>query len=376
MTVDADIGRRPARVSVQRFSLPLSSPLGTAAGTIDERTGLLVAVEAGGATGVGEATPLAGWTESVDECRTALQTAADRAAEDGLAAALEAVAARETPAARHGLSQALLDCRARDDGVTLAASLRSSVGLESDPPSSVPANATVGDGTVAETVAAARSEVAAGFECLKLKVGARDPAGDRERLRAVRSAVGEDVALRADANGAWDRETAAELVAFLGTELAAAYVEQPLPAGDVAGHAALRGVGAPVALDESVRAVGVDAVLSAGAADVVVCKPMALGGIDLALEAAVRAREAGVTPVVTTTVDAAVARAGAVHLAAAIPDVPPCGLATGPLLAGDLLADPVPVVEGAVALPAGPGLGDAVEPLRAGGDGAGETGPE
>jgi L-alanine-DL-glutamate epimerase-like enolase superfamily enzyme len=119
-----------------------------------------------------------------------------------------------------------------------------------------------------------------------------------------------------------------------------------------------------VALDESVREAGVDAVVSADAADVVVCKPMVLGGLDVALEAAVRAREAGVTPVVTTTVDAAVARAGAVHLAAAVPKVPPCGLATAGLLAADLLADPVPVDRGRVPLPAGAGLGDALEPVR------------
>jgi len=144
-----------------------------------------------------------------------------------------------------------------------------------------------------------------------VKVGARGLDADIERLRAVRRAVGGDVSLRADANGAWDRETAREAVERLAP-LDLAYLEQPLPADDLDGAAALRTVGercryrhrprspVPIALDESLATRGLDAVLDADAADAVVLKPMALGGPDRALAAARRAREAGVEPVVTT----------------------------------------------------------------------------
>jgi len=86
----------------------------------------------------------------------------------------------------------------------------------------------------------------------------------------------------------------------------------------------------PIALDESLATRGLDAVLDADAADAVVLKPMALGGPDRALAAARRAREAGVEPVVTTTIDAVVARTAAVHVAAAIPDVSPAGSPPAP----------------------------------------------
>ena len=65
----------------------------------------------------------------------------------------------------------------------------------------------------------------------------------------------------------------------------------------------------------------------------------------------------------TTTVDAVVARVGAVHVAAAIPDVPACGLATGSMLASDLAPDPAPVADGSVSVPEGPGLGAGLDPL-------------
>ncbi|TKX86944.1 o-succinylbenzoate synthase, partial [Halorubrum sp. SS5] len=252
-----------------------------------------------------------------------------------------------------------------------AAHLTDALGVGAAPADAVPVNATVGDGSPAETAADARRAVEAGFDCLKVKVGARDVDADVERVRAVREAVGDAVALRADANGAWDRETASRALDALAP-FDLAYVEQPLPADDLDGLAALRrgdpadgGDGVPIAADESVAARGIDAVLDAGAADAVVLKPMALGGPDRALAAALRARESGVDPVVTTTIDAVVARTAAVHVAAAVPDVSPCGLATASLLDDDLAPDPCPVEGGRIAVPTGPGLaGGAFDDLR------------
>jgi L-alanine-DL-glutamate epimerase-like enolase superfamily enzyme len=195
-----------------------------------------------------------------------------------------------------------------------------------------------------------------------VKVGARDADADAERLRAARDAA-PDAELRADANGAWDRETAAAMF-DVAAELDVRYVEQPLPADDLSGHAALRGRAVGVAVDETLSDHSVQAVLDAGAADVLVLKPMALGGPDLTLSAARTAREAGVDAVVTTTIDGVVARLGALHVASAIPDVPACGLATGSLLTEDLAPDPAPVRDGRMPVPDGPGLaGDALDPL-------------
>ncbi|WP_129115863.1 mandelate racemase/muconate lactonizing enzyme family protein [Halegenticoccus tardaugens] len=358
---------------LREFSVRLKRPLGTATGEIADRRGFLVGVEIGGQRGVGEATPLPGWTESFEACRAALDRldhldrlghfdrsdSLDRFDSLGRLGRLDRL--DRAPAARHGLSLAVLDAAARAEGVPLASVLSaddSDDGPVGDrtPPTSVPVNATVGDGSVAETVAAAEDALSEGYDCLKVKVGARDLGADLDRLRAVRDAVGDDAILRADANGAWDRGTAERAVDALAA-LDLAYVEQPLPAADLAGHAALRGRGVDVALDESIARRGLDDALRADAADVVVLKPAALGGPLETVRAARIARERGVTPVVTTTVDAAVARAAAVHVAAAIPDVPPCGLATGGLLAEDLGvdADPAPVADGEASVPVGPG---------------------
>ena len=340
------------------FSLSLSRPLSTARGEISEREGFLVRVDHDGETGLGEATPLPGWTESLEECRAALEDVDD----DAPALALAGMAV--TPAARHGLELALFDAAARARGEPLYRYLggETTVG-------GVPVNATVGDGPPAETARAAREAAAAGYPAVKVKVGARSLETDLERLSAVREAC-PGVELRADANGAWDRATAREALPGLA-RLDVAYVEQPLAAPDLAGHADLRGGCVGIALDESLAEASVDEALAAGAADVLVLKPMALGGPGRARRAAVRARKVGVEPVVTTTIDGSLARAATVHVAASIPDVRACGLATASWLADDLTeADPAPVEDGRVRVPSEPGnvgsVGSAGSPGPAG----------
>jgi len=342
-------------MTVTRFSLPLAEPLSTADGTIERREGFVVRLDRRDAVGIGEATPLPGWTETIGDCERALETGQSTYEEEGYRAALAALEPDEVPAARNGIETALLDAEARADGVSLAEWLDTEA-QSGSPVSTVPVNATVGDGPVDETVAAARTAVDGGFGCLKLKVGVADVEHDIERVEAVRSAVGEDVTLRVDANGSWDRATASAAIdAF--ADLNVSYVEQPLDGSDLDGHAALRGRGVEIALDEGLREHAIESIADANAADVLILKPMVVGGPGATHTLAQRARAFGFDPVVTTTIDGVVARTAAVHVAAAIPDVRPCGLATASYVADDLAADPAPVKDGRITVPDGLGLG-------------------
>jgi o-succinylbenzoate synthase len=342
-------------MTVTRFSLPLVEPLSTADGSIERRDGFVVRLDHRDTVGIGEATPLPGWTETIGDCESALETGQSTYERQGYRAALAALEPDEVPATRNGIETALLDAEARADGVSLAGWLSSREGSNS-PASTVPVNATVGDGTVDQTVEAARTAVDGGFGCLKLKVGVADVEHDIERVGAVRSAVGENVTLRVDANGAWDRETATVATdAF--ADLDVSYVEQPLDGDDLDGHAALRGRGVEIALDEGLYEHTVEAIAEANAADVLILKPMVVGGPGVTHTLAQRARALGLDAVVTTTIDGVVARTTAVHVAAAIPDVRPCGLATASYFADDLAPDPSPVEEGRITVPNGQGLG-------------------
>ncbi|SEH64892.1 L-alanine-DL-glutamate epimerase [Halopenitus malekzadehii] len=343
---------------VTPVTLELDSPLRTASAEILEREGWLVGLDPDvddvPARGVGEATPLPDWTESPSACADALATARESGS---------GPAGVETPAARHGITLARADAAARADDRRLTDHLAESVGFSTPgPAASVPVNATVGEGSAASAARAARRAVDDGTQALKLKAGSRPLAEDLDRVRAVRREVGPAVEIRVDANGAWDRTTARRALDAMA-DIGVIYVEQPLPANDLNGHVALRDeLPVDVALDESVREFGIDRVLEAGAADVVICKPMVLGGVDRTVDAARKARAADVEPIVTTTIDGVIARTAAVHAAAAIPDVRPCGLATGSLLREDLAPDPAPVERGTIDVPEGPGIaGDAFD---------------
>ena len=329
-------------IDIEPFSLPLSRPLRTATGEIETRSGFVIRTEIDGVPGVGEATPLPGWTETLKQCERALSFV-----EDPLSA-LESDQLAAVPAARHGLSLAVLDARARDEGRPLYRYLGCDKRVDS-----VPVNATVGDCSAAETVSSVESAVESGYSAVKIKVGKRRPATDVERIKAVRGRC-PDVELRVDVNGGWNFEVAEEIIPELAA-LDVTIVEQPLPPSELRGHARLRDRGVEIGIDEGLIEHGSNAVLDAEAADVLMCKPMALGGIDIVKAVERAARMLGTGIIVTTTVDGAIARAAASHLAASIPERRPCGLATGELLERDIVDGICPVIDGTTAVPQGKG---------------------
>jgi L-alanine-DL-glutamate epimerase-like enolase superfamily enzyme len=85
---------------------------------------------------------------------------------------------------------------------------------------------------------------------------------------------------------------------------------------------------------------------------------MTAGGLQAGHAIIKLAQTAGLGAIVTTTIDCAPGIAGALALAACLPDTTPaCGLATAPLLATDLGVAPLPVAGGQMMVPEAPGLG-------------------
>jgi L-alanine-DL-glutamate epimerase-like enolase superfamily enzyme len=78
-----------------------------------------------------------------------------------------------------------------------------------------------------------------GIPRVKMKVG-RDPARDLERVRVARDAVGPDVELMVDANGAWQRKEALWWMERFCDELGVSYVEEPVSSDDLGGLRLLR----------------------------------------------------------------------------------------------------------------------------------------
>jgi L-alanine-DL-glutamate epimerase-like enolase superfamily enzyme len=313
------------RLAVERVRLRLRAPLVTAWGELRERELLRVRLAFSDADwGVGEAAPLEPYDGvALGAVGAALdaygEILADASPDDPHGALLDACAAeRPLPQALAAVDLALWDRAARRSGVPLARI------LEPQASDAVRVNATIGAEDRAGAAAAASRAAAHGFACVKVKVGVGDDAG---RIAAVRAVVGPDVAIRADANGAWD--TVEEALANLRALSPAALelCEEP-----VHGLDALRAVRAespvPVAMDETAAEPGA---AGSGAADAVCLKISRCGGITGVLREAAAARAAGALVYVSSSFDGPIGIAAGIHAAAALAatgPIAPCGLAT------------------------------------------------
>ncbi len=134
----------------------------------------------------------------------------------------------------------------------------------------------------------------AGWTKVKMKVGARDPVADLDRVRKVRAALPAGTQLMVDVNQRWDLVTARRMSAALA-DLDVVWIEEPLHPDDIAGHAALaRYSKVPVALGENVYNLEqFDAFLRADAVDIVQVDVTRVGGITEWLRIAHHAQASG-----------------------------------------------------------------------------------
>jgi len=342
------------RLEIAPRRLRLRTPLRTAHGTIAERELLDVLIlGADGVAGAGEAAPLPSYDGvSLDDVRAALEDCRPIVHDaEGLPRAMILAECRKAavlPQAVAAIDLALWDLEGRRADVPVWRLLGAHGQTGAGPPP-IAVNALVGAEDRAGAAAEAARAVEAGFACVKLKVGLGDDAG---RVAAVRAAVGPDIAIRLDANGAWEvDEATAHLRALApsGIEL----VEEP-----VHGVEELRAVAdasaIPIAMDETAVAPGA---LASDATPIVCLKLSRCGGISGLIEAAETVREAGGEVYLASTLDGPLGIAGALHAAAVLRPERPCGLAT---LDGfdDLHVDPALQIErGFMRVPSAAGLG-------------------
>ncbi len=307
-------------LSIREVSSSLARPVGSPEAPERRRAGLLLRLrDAEGNVGLGEASPLPGFSQdSLASCRTALagldtRDLADCFDDPGPESVLAALArARRLldpslPAAAFALETALLDLVCRRER-------RSPFELLGRPAlPRVELNAVL-DATLPEARERALDLIGQGYTTLKLKFGSRwEPALDT--LTHLRQRGG--IQLRADANrklGAEALECALPRMVALGLE----FLEEPCAPELWPSLPATR---PPIALDETLGSASSEqlpALLRQAHADVIVLKPMALGGFSECLRLADAAHTTGCAVVVTHLFDGPVALAAASALACVV----------------------------------------------------------
>lgn len=264
-----------------------------------------------------------------------------------------ALARRGNLFARCALETALFDAAARSRGQNVAALLGGPVRTRIDLCGSI--------GLDEPHVMAEKSAAlaAAGYRTVKAKIGTGDIAKDLARVRAMRRAVGDGVAIRLDANAAYSPTDALALVRALG-DLAIEHVEQPVSAEQLDAMAKLTRLGAvPILADEGVHTPE-DAyrVISMGAVDAIKIKISKVGGYIAARKIAAICEAAGIKLVVGQGICSSVEAAAEAQMACAYPGLCPVGEMVGPgKLQADLSDPGLDVSKGYLDLPAGAGIG-------------------
>jgi muconate cycloisomerase len=350
-----------ARVDVFGVAVPLVGPgFANAYVTKKVQKSVVVRVVADdGSVGLGNIDPSPGYSlETVDESLAALRErlapavhGQDAANPHRLIETMDAALPGYLDA-KAAIEMACIDLTARRLGIAVHTYLGGAV------VDRVTFNAWIGIMPPDQAAAEARQWFDRGFRSAKIKVGG-DPRADRDRVKAVREAVGASMRLRADANAGYDADTAIELARML-EPFDLQLLEQPVPAADLAGMARVRGaIGIRVMADESITDhASLIAVIRAGCADIVKLKVMKQGGLLKCRRMAETAAAAGLQVVIGHGFGLGINTLAEIMLAStsrAVLDGLEC---VGPLKTmDDIVAAKLDLGAGSVALPSGPGLG-------------------
>ena len=326
-------------VDVALLNIAMTEPCKTPIGVLDAARNVVVRIHTdNGLSGWGETSPMSPITGDSQQSSYALgqEIAPLLLQQDALAcdARLRQLT-QFSPAAsciRSAFDMALYDLRAQHAGLPLYRYL----GGEHR---ELVTDATIGNqDTVTDTVNAALAFVKQGFTALKLKTGRADLI-DVEHVRAVREAVGDEVAIR---------------------------IEQPLAAWDIDGFARLRKASPiPICADESVfsdhdalRLIKQDAV------DYLNIKLAKSGGIDTAIKINNLAQAAGIRCMIGCFAESRLGLTAAAHLAMAKTNICFIDLDAGFCLAEDPVIGGMhaPIEDGGViSLSDSPGLGATID---------------
>ena len=224
----------------------------------------------------------------------------------------------------------------------------------------VPTHFQVGFCTVEQGAERARAAARMGFRRVKVRVGRPAPEDDIALVRACRYALGEDVAIALDANGAWDVEIALRTLRAVEPQ-EIAWIEQPTPPADIdALRAVRRSVAVPVIADEAVRTAGdLSRLCAAGAVDGVHLKLEKAGTVAALRALADQARTAGLMVLVGQMDQGRLGSSLTVHIAAAV-EAQAYELWGFQNVVRDVTAG-LEMRDGCIPLPVGPGTGVEVD---------------
>ncbi|QQS37481.1 MAG: o-succinylbenzoate synthase [Ignavibacteriales bacterium] len=247
------------------------------------------------------------------------------------------------PALRHGVEQALLSLVCSEMNMHLSEL------LSVNPKDIVKVNAVLGMVSTEEALDEVKSFLAKGYSTVKVKSGRDNFEDDYNLIKKLREEFGNIISLRIDSNGKWNVEGAKVFLNRL-EEFDIEYAEQPVAGNDEMSE--LKSfTKIPLAVDESLRTNddALDIIIN-GTADVLILKPMMIGGLIPTLQIIDNAKRSGIKCVISSSFESAVGRAFATFAAACIEDDVAHGLSVGEYFEEDIEQFILPIRNGFISL--------------------------
>jgi O-succinylbenzoate synthase len=342
---------RLASLQVYRYSLPLTNTLVLKSRLINSRQGLILKfTDEKNNVGFGEVAPLPGFSrEGLGDVIPELQQISKSILKQKINQTLLDFDGKFqswlrstplSPSTHFGIEMGLTNLLAAAHHLQLSELFSSRVSRK------ILVNALLNYDTT-DIKAVVKKLLAEGYQTIKLKVGQGKLEEDVRRVRELRKAGGEKIALRLDANQAW---LLPEAVRFgnLVSDFEIEYIEEPLQ-DPAALSSFYQECGVPVALDESLLNIESDHFNWDFAIKAIVLKPTLLGSLAKVIQLIQSADSAGIYPVFSSAFESSLTLFFLTQLAAVFsPAGVAMGLDTYKWLGEDLLKTPFRVKQGRV----------------------------
>lgn len=315
------------RAAFRKYTLRFKQPMGTSRGTLHERETFLLSIESDGKMGVGECAPLTGLSPDLkSDVEAKLREICEGLDRGELPRDADL---RDWPAVQFSLESALRDLQTGgrhllfESGFTLGKA-------------SLATNGLVVMAEPENMFRQVKEKVAAGFHCIKIKVGALDFDAECHLLQKIRAHFPpEQIELRLDANGAFGENDVLEKLERLA-QFEIHSIEQPVKTRqwDAMAYVCRHGP-IPVAWDEEL--IGISdpeekmALVEAFRPSFLVLKPTLLGGFKACEEWVAVARKFDVGFWVTSALESNIGLNFISQWAATLDIGFPQGLGTGQL---------------------------------------------
>jgi len=305
-------------VYIREYITPTYKPFKVTYGEHKYIEHLIIKVRSENFTGYGDVTPLTFFTgETVQISKKVLEDFIPRLKGVTIDEAINLTKRLSFyPSTRAGIEMALLDIKAKEMGVPLYEVLGTKVRGE------VKVSTAIGSEDIESSVKEAIRLKEQGYRCFKVKV-IEDPEREAKKVKMIREAIGDDIVLRLDANGAYNAKAAIKLSKLIEGE-GIQYFEQPVPREDIEGlREVKRATTIPIMADESaLNSRDVLNLIKRNAVDLIAIKLAKCGSIYEAKRIAEFSETASISCVVISAFDTAIGISANIQLIASTENFP------------------------------------------------------